>query len=146
VLVGFSWGASICCNLAAGHPERAASVVLLEGGHIDFRDVRDFDPAAAPEVEDVAAAMGRGLMHEPAAATYEALRESAVPLLLVTALRDEALEQLRVDPLARLAREVPQAAIARVADRGHDLLGDDDGTVVTLVREWLSSSGLPRGR
>jgi pimeloyl-ACP methyl ester carboxylesterase len=145
-LVGFSWGASICCHLAAGHLERALSVVLLEGGHIDFQDLRDFDAAAVPAADDVAAAMGRGLVREPVAPTYRALRESAVPLLLVTAFRDEALGELRIDPLARLAREVPQATIARLSVRGHDLLRDDDGTVAGIVREWLRSSGLRPGR
>jgi pimeloyl-ACP methyl ester carboxylesterase len=143
-LVGFSWGASICCHLAARHPERAVSVVLLEGGHIDFEDVRDFDPAALPAADDVAAAMGLGLVREPVVPTYRPLRESAVPLLLVTAFRDEALAELRIDPLARLEREIPQATIARVSTQGHDLLGDD-GTVVTIVRDWLRSSGPRRG-
>jgi hypothetical protein len=62
-------------------------------------------------------------------ATSAALRERSVPVLLVTALRDEAmLQQLVVDPLARLEREVPQARVARVAARRHDLLASDDGT------------------
>jgi pimeloyl-ACP methyl ester carboxylesterase len=60
-----------------------------------------------------------------------------VPLLLVTAFRDEALQQVRVDPLARLREAVPQAEISRVPARGHDLLADDDGTVVGIVRDWL---------
>jgi pimeloyl-ACP methyl ester carboxylesterase len=132
-LVGFSWGASICCHFAAGHPQRVSSVVLLEGGHIDFQDIRDFDPAELPEVD----VMGRGLVREPATSTYAALRESAVPLLLVTAFRDEALDQVKVDPLARLQEAIPQAAIARVSACGHELLERDDGTVVNLVRDWL---------
>jgi pimeloyl-ACP methyl ester carboxylesterase len=129
-LVGFSWGASICCHLAARHPERASSVVLLEGGHIDFQDILDLDLAGLPE-------LGQGLVREPATSTYVALRESAVPLLLVTAFRDEALGQVRVDPLARLTEAVPQAEIRHVPARGHDLLADDDGTVVGIVRDRL---------
>jgi pimeloyl-ACP methyl ester carboxylesterase len=136
-LVGFSWGASMACHFAARHPERAQSLVLLEGGHVDFQDVRDFDPAGMPAGQDVQAAMGRGLVGEPVAPTYVSLRASSVPLLLVTALRDEALKGLRVDPLTRLQQEVPQADVARVPARGHDLLGSDDGTVVNLVRDWL---------
>jgi pimeloyl-ACP methyl ester carboxylesterase len=137
VLVGFSWGASVGCHLAARYPERVRSLVLLEGGHLDFRDVRDFDPAALPPGDDVETVMGRGLIREPVAPAYPALRESGVPVLLVTALRDEAIEQLTVDPLARLRREVPQAEVARVVTRSHDLLADDDGTVAKLVRDWL---------
>jgi pimeloyl-ACP methyl ester carboxylesterase len=136
-LVGFSWGASISCHFAARHPERARSLVLLEGGHIDFQDLLDFDPTAVPAGADIEAALGRGLVREPAAPAYAALRESSVPLLLVTAIRDEALAQLRVDPLTRLESAVPQATVARVPARGHDLLGGDDGTVVDLVRAWL---------
>jgi pimeloyl-ACP methyl ester carboxylesterase len=129
-LAGFSWGASICCHLAAQHPERVSSLVLLEGGHIDFQDLLDLDLAELPE-------LAQGLVREPATSTYAALRESAVPLLLVTAFRDEALQLVRVDPLARLREAVPQAEISRVPARGHDLLADDDGTVVGIVRDWL---------
>lgn len=132
-LAGCSWGASICCHFAARHPQRVSSVVLLEGGHIDFQDLRDFDPAQLPEAD----VMARGLVREPAKATYAALRESSVPLLLVTAFRDEALPQLKVDPLARLREAVPQATIARVPGGGHELLEGDDGTTVSLVRDWL---------
>ncbi len=138
VLAGFSWGASICCHLAARYPDSARSLVLLEGGHIDFADARGFDPSALTESRDAPTAMGRGLVREPVVPTYPALRESGVPVLLVTALRDEALDQLRADPLRRLEQEVPQATVARVRLRGHDLLGSDDGTVVNIVREWLA--------
>jgi pimeloyl-ACP methyl ester carboxylesterase len=47
-LVGFSWGASIGCHFAARHPEQVRSLVLVEGGHIDFQDVVDFGPAPIP--------------------------------------------------------------------------------------------------
>jgi pimeloyl-ACP methyl ester carboxylesterase len=136
-VVGFSWGASIGCHLAARHPERVRSLVLLEGGHIDFHDVVDFDPAAIPAGNDLEAAMGRALVGEPVVATYAALRRHSVPVLLVTALRDEAMQQLVVDPLARLEQAVPQTKVARVAARSHDLLASDDGAVVNLVRDWL---------
>jgi pimeloyl-ACP methyl ester carboxylesterase len=136
-LVGFSWGAAIGGHFAARRPERVRSLVLLEGGHVDFQDLRDFDPAAIPGADDVEAALGRGLVAEPVVATYPALRGNGIPVLLVTALRDEAMDQLRIDPLARLRRELPQAELVRVAARGHDLLGGDDGTIVDRVRDWL---------
>jgi pimeloyl-ACP methyl ester carboxylesterase len=136
-LVGFSWGASIGCHFAARYPGRARSLVLLEGGHIDFQDIGDFDAAAIPAGDDVQVALGRGLVREPVVATYAALRERSVPVLLITALRDEAMQQLVVDPLARLGRKVPQAKVARVAARSHDLLASDDGTVVSVVCDWL---------
>src|SRR5919202_1315746 len=65
--------------------------------------------------DDLPTAMTRGLVEEPIAPTYAALGNSALPVLLVTALRDEALAQLRVDPLRRLRREGPQAGVARGA-------------------------------
>jgi pimeloyl-ACP methyl ester carboxylesterase len=136
-LVGFSWGASIACHLAARRPGRARSLVLLEGGHLDFQDLADFDPATLPTTEDVESAMGRGLVAEAVVSTYPALKDSGVPILLVTALRDEAVAELRVDPLARLRREVPQAEVARVPGHGHDMLDGGDGDVVRLVRDWL---------
>jgi pimeloyl-ACP methyl ester carboxylesterase len=97
------------------------------------------DPSALEPTGDVTAAMARGLVEDPVAATYPALRESSLPLLLVTAFRDEALSRLRIDPLQRLKTEVPQAEIARVAARGHDLLSGDDGTVVAMIRDWLAA-------
>ena len=132
-LVGFSWGAAICCHVAARSPERVRSLVLLEGGHIDFHDLRDFDPTALAADEGVPTAMRRGLVDEPAVPTYSALRKSRLPVVLVTALRDEALTQLRVDPLTRLRQEVPHADVVRIAAGGHDLLEGDDGTIARLV-------------
>ena len=42
VFLGFSWGATIGCWLAARHPERTLALVLIEGGHMDFADVCRF--------------------------------------------------------------------------------------------------------
>lgn len=131
-VVGFSWGASVACHLAAGHAGRVRSVVLLEGGHIDFADLRDLDPALLD-------ATARGLVAEPVVPTYAALRASGVPVLLVTAFRDAAVAQLRVDPLRRLREEVPQVEIVRVPADAHELLERDDGTIVGIVRDWLAT-------
>jgi pimeloyl-ACP methyl ester carboxylesterase len=132
VLVGFSWGASICCHVAARHPARVRALVLLEGGHIDFQDLRGFDPAAVADDP-----LGAGLAREPLVLTYPALRASGVPVLLVTAFRDASVDQLHVDPLARLGREVPQATIARIAATDHDLLRTEADAVAAIVRDWL---------
>ena len=40
--VGYSWGASIGCHLAALAPERLAALVLLDAGYTDFQDQPDF--------------------------------------------------------------------------------------------------------
>jgi pimeloyl-ACP methyl ester carboxylesterase len=142
VLAGFSWGASIACHFAAARPERTLALVLLEGGHVDFADVPELgDERGLGELvadEGLAGALAWGLRREPAASTYSALRGAGVPMLLVTALRLEAATALRVDPLARLSAEVPQAEIRVVARGGHSLLDEDADALAGIVGDWLA--------
>jgi pimeloyl-ACP methyl ester carboxylesterase len=99
--LGFSWGATVGCWLAALHPDRTSALVLVEGGHVDFTDLPDFptdltldDLLAEARAEakrqggafgshtpEVAAAMIHGLCAEPAAAAYSRLAGAGTPTL-----------------------------------------------------------------
>ena len=55
VLAGHSWGGAIACHAAAARPERVRGLVLLDSGHLDYRDVPGVDLDASLE-ESVALA------------------------------------------------------------------------------------------
>jgi pimeloyl-ACP methyl ester carboxylesterase len=130
---GFSWGGSIGCRFAAAFPERTRALVLIEGGHVDFRDVPGFEPPGAAE-PGLQGALQWGSLQEPAADTYGALAASGVPVLLVT----RGFRSLPFDPAERLREHVPQAEVRTVEADTHDVLADDSRNVARLVGEWLA--------
>ena len=156
VFLGFSWGATVGCWLAALHPERTLALALVEGGHVDFGDLSDFRTNRAlaafiAEAERVAAregaafgshtpavagAMVHGLCREPAAAAYSRIAAAGTPTLFVGAGTEDTLGSLE-----RLARLVPQIEIVRLAAAGHELLHDAPSAVARAVGDWLA--GLP---
>src|SRR5207253_245020 len=103
VFAGFSWGGSVGCHFAADFPRRTRALALIEGGHIDFRDVVEYEPPSSREAAVAAhgleGALHWGSLQEPAAATYTALCAAGTPVLLVTTGRGSGLV---VDPVARL--------------------------------------------
>src|SRR5258708_1394540 len=44
VVMGHSWGGAIAVRYAAAHPDDVRALVLLDSGHIDYRDLPDVDP------------------------------------------------------------------------------------------------------
>ena len=91
--VGFSVGAEVGCAFAARFPERTAALVLVDGGHWDFADLRGADPSALPRDEryaswdayfaEQAADLGRWTPELEAAhrATMRELNGEIVPIL-----------------------------------------------------------------
>jgi pimeloyl-ACP methyl ester carboxylesterase len=153
VFVGFSWGATVGCYLAALHPGRIRALVLVEGGHFDFADIPDFpvnqrleafvaDAMVAAEREGdafgshtpaVAGAMIHGLVHEPATATYERIAAAGIPLLFIGANSPGAARGVE-----RLARLIPQAEIVELASSSHALLRDAPDEIVEAVGSRLA--------
>lgn len=43
-LMGHSWGGLVACYVAAAAPKRISALVLLDSGHLDYRDQPGFDP------------------------------------------------------------------------------------------------------
>jgi len=48
-VIGFSWGASAGVYLSAAHPERLRSLVLLDGGYVDWPEMPEYPGQAAWE-------------------------------------------------------------------------------------------------
>jgi pimeloyl-ACP methyl ester carboxylesterase len=153
VFVGFSWGATVGCWFAALHPERTIALALVEGGHFDFADIRDFrtdraldefiadaEASAAREGEGfgshtpaVAGAMVYGLCREPATDSYSRLAESRTPVLFVGARGNASSAEVE-----RLSRLVPQSKIVQLSCSGHELLRDAPNDVATELGDWLA--------
>ena len=51
LLCGHSWGGAIACHAAAAAPERVRALVLLDSGHLDYRDVPGVDLSVTLEEE-----------------------------------------------------------------------------------------------
>jgi pimeloyl-ACP methyl ester carboxylesterase len=134
---GFSWGGSIGCRFAAAFAERTRALVLIEGGHLDFRDVPGFEPPAsldaAVDADGLDGALQWGSLQEPATDTYPALAAGGVPVLLVTG----GFPGLPFDPAARLREQVPQAEVRTVEAATHDLLAHDPRNLARVVGDWL---------
>ena len=157
--VGFSWGATVGCWLAALHPGRTLALVLIEGGHLDFGDLPGFrtdrtlgefiseaDAVARSEgaafgshTPAVAGAMIFGLCQEPATAAYPRVATAGTPTLFLGARQDEPSP-----PLERLARAVPQSEIVHLASPSHELLRDAPSGVARAVGNWLAGMALLR--
>jgi len=43
-LMGHSWGGLVACHVAAAAPDRISALVLLDSGHLDYRDQPGVDP------------------------------------------------------------------------------------------------------
>jgi pimeloyl-ACP methyl ester carboxylesterase len=151
--LGFSWGATVGCWLAALHPERTSALVLVEGGHLDFTDLPGFPTdltlgdlvkearaeanrrgaAFGSHTPEVAAAMIHGLCAEPAAATYSRLAAAGTPTLFVGASAGAGS-----DAVERLTRLVPQCEVVQLEATSHDLLLEAPSDVVRAVGDWLA--------
>jgi pimeloyl-ACP methyl ester carboxylesterase len=157
--LGFSWGATVGCWLAALQPDRISGLVLVEGGHLDFADFPDFptdltlddlvvQAEAAAQREGaafgshtpaVAGAMIHGLCREPATETYARLAAAGTPTLFVGAGPTESSAGVE-----RLRRLVPQSEIVHLAATGHDLLAEAPSDVLRTVGDWLANGASRR--
>jgi pimeloyl-ACP methyl ester carboxylesterase len=124
-LAGFSWGASLAARFATRHPERVRGLVLVEGGHLDFADVPDFDP---PDDRDalvaefgVDGARLWGLLAEPNKETWPALQAASYPLLLVASAMTESFAAAvpRAEIVPGHGHEIPYDVVAAWLDRSH---------------------------
>lgn len=73
ILLGHSWGGAIACHAAAAWPARARALVLLDAGHLDYRDVPGVDADAS--IEDLVEQSEARRWHLEGRAELEALLE-----------------------------------------------------------------------
>ena len=97
--MGHSWGGAVAVRYAAAHPSLVRAVVLLDSGHIDYRDLPDVDADRAPEewVAEAAArdprlaeARGKAMhgMTDRVSVAWPVLAEHEIPTLLLLATVD----------------------------------------------------------
>jgi pimeloyl-ACP methyl ester carboxylesterase len=163
VFLGFSWGASVGCWLAAQHPDRTCALALVDGGHLDFADLPSFrtdrtldelvsEAEAAVSAEgaafgayspETAGAMVCGLCREPATATYPRIAASKIPVLFIGAQLGEPVDSgVSSAAVQRLSDRVPQTKIARLRSPSHELLRDAPSDVAREVGDWLAGLSL----
>jgi pimeloyl-ACP methyl ester carboxylesterase len=121
-LAGFSWGGSLAARFAAAHPARVLGLALVEGGHVDFVDLPDFDPPgdrdALVRAIGVEGARVWGLLEEPNRAVWPALQAASYPLLLVGSAMTESFAAAvpRAEIVTGQGHEIPYGVLARWLD------------------------------
>ena len=131
LLAGHSWGGAIACHMAAAAPARVRALVLLDSGHLDYREVPGVDLDASRE-ETAAQAeaarwrlAGREALEEMLEIEDPARRERLVGALL-EGLQDDGQGGLvgatpgdvRGAVLFHLARSLQSETWARIAAAG----------------------------
>jgi hypothetical protein len=98
-------------------------LVLVEGGHVDFADLPDFEP---PDDRDaLVAEYGLdgarlwGLLAEPNKATWPALEAGTYPVLLVASAMTDSFAAAvpRAEIVPGLGHEIPYDVVARWLER-----------------------------
>jgi pimeloyl-ACP methyl ester carboxylesterase len=153
VVMGHSWGGAIAVRYAAAHPEDVRALVLLDSGHIDYRDLRGVD-AKRPveewvaEVEaraDARRAQARGrAMHgltDRVSDAWPVLAENEIPTLLFLATEPPHVDENRKH-IARFEAAVPHADVRWPEGAGHGLLADVGPPLGDMIATWLVEQGL----
>jgi len=129
VFMGHSWGGAVAVRYAAAHPSLVRAVVLLDSGHIDYRDLPDVDADRAPEewVAEAAArdprlaeARGKAMhgMTDRVSVAWPVLAEHEIPTLLLLATVDPHGTQNR-EHVGGFEQALPQAEVRWVEVFSH---------------------------
>jgi pimeloyl-ACP methyl ester carboxylesterase len=149
VFMGHSWGGAVAVRYAAAHPLLVRAVVLLDSGHIDYRDLPDVDADRAPEewVAEAAArdprlaeARGKAMhgMTDRVSVAWPVLAEHEIPTLLLLATVDPHGTQNR-EHVGGFEQALPQAEVRWVEGAGHGLLDDVGPPLGDEIAAWLHS-------
>ena len=153
VLMGQSWGGAVAVLYAGTYPEDVRALVLLDSGHIDYRDLPGVDPerpiddwiAEMRARPDPRRAEARGMaMHGltgPVSGAWPAIAAHDIPTLLFLATEPPHGEQNHAH-VERFHAAVPQAEIRWVEGAGHGLLADGGPPLGDEIAEWLVEQGL----
>ena len=149
VFMGHSWGGAVAVRYAAAHPSLVRAVVLLDSGHIDYRDLPDVDADRAPEewVAEAAArdprlaeARGKAMhgMTDRVSVAWPVLAQHEIPTLLLLATVDPHGSQNR-EHVGGFEQALPQAEVRWVEGAGHGLLDDVGPPLGDEIAAWLHS-------
>ncbi len=153
VVMGHSWGGAVAVRYAATHPEDVRALVLLDSGHLDYRDLPDVD-AERPVEEWVAEVEAR---HDPRRAVargramsgltdrvsdaWPVLTEREIPTLLFLATEPPHVHENRRH-IARFEAAVPHADVRWPEGAGHGILADVGPPLGDDIATWLVEQGL----
>jgi pimeloyl-ACP methyl ester carboxylesterase len=154
VVVGFSWGATVACYLAAGHPERLEALVLLDGGYLDVVDFPWVDANGSYEerLERIGSGREWARLGETSAPVWAAIVDAGVrmppsavleqlpaelPVLVLAASEPASMKGLREARLTHFRIRVPQADVRVLAGVSHDVVGEAADDAARLIGEWL---------
>ena len=150
VVMGHSWGGAIAVRYTAAHPEDVTGLVLLDSGHIDYRDLPgvDVDRPASEWVDEVRErdglrpeARGRA-MHGLTARVSDAWPEIArhrIPTLLVLATLPPHVEQNR-EHVGRFQEAIPGAEVRWAENAGHGIVDDVGPALGDEIAVWLAAN------
>jgi pimeloyl-ACP methyl ester carboxylesterase len=153
VVMGHSWGGAVSVRYAAAHPEDVRALVLLDSGHIDYRELAEVDPARPVEewVAEVEArddprraeARGRAMcgLTDPVSDAWPALTDHEIPTLLFLATEPPHVHDNRKH-VARFEAAVPHADIRWPEGATHSLLEDIGAPLGDEIATWLVDQGL----
>jgi pimeloyl-ACP methyl ester carboxylesterase len=153
VVMGHSWGGAIGVRYAATHPDDVRALVLLDSGHIDYRDLPDVDPDRPVEewVAEVEArddprradARGRAMsgLTDRVSDAWPVLTEHEIPTLLFLATEPPHVHENRKH-IARFETAVPHADVRWPEGAGHGILADVGPPLGDAIATWLVEQGL----
>jgi pimeloyl-ACP methyl ester carboxylesterase len=135
--IGFSWGGTVGCYVAASHRARLDALVLLDGGYLDVADFPWVDASRLrDDASDVSQAVVWAGIETPPSAVLDRL-SADLPVLLVAATEPASMEGLRESRLERFRAAVPQADVRLLVGVSHDVLGDVSADAARLIGDWL---------
>lgn len=105
--VGWSWGATIGCHLAAAHPQRLSGLVLLDAGFTDLKDHPTYEEKTLEERVAEATGLHREFRFEDADALFAAARERYAARTRL--LEERLLAGMRDEGGTLVARLSPEA-------------------------------------
>jgi pimeloyl-ACP methyl ester carboxylesterase len=153
VLMGHSWGGAVVVRYVGAFPDDVRALVLLDSGHLDYRDLPDVDPdtdaggwiAEVRSRPDPRRAEARGLamtgLTAPVSSAWPAIAEHEIPTLLYLATEPPHVDLNRAH-VERFRAAVPHAEIRWPAGAGHDVIGDLGTPLGDEIAAWLVEQGL----